>query len=74
MRLVDRQAEQAELGKLAPVGAAETFGLLHRIATALERVLGRNKAADRFLQQALFFAELEIHGYSPSIILAMMFF
>ena len=58
------QPEPAEIGKLAPDVAAETFSGLQDGATLLEGIPAGDEAACRVAEQPLFFGKREIHRSS----------
>src|SRR6202022_317029 len=61
VRLVERQAEQAEGGVVLPRRAAEAARLLHKSFALLEVVAVLERALDAVLEQPLLLAELEVH-------------
>src|SRR5262249_47956843 len=63
--LLERQAEQAEVGVLFPQRAAEAARLFHIGLALLEIVAVLEQALDAALEQPLFFAELEVHLLRP---------
>ena len=69
MLFLEGQAQQAELGELAPQLARKAVRLLRVFAPGLEVVVLAQQPLDAVLQQPLLVAELEIHfpGLSPPI-------
>ena len=71
--LLDRQAEQAELGIARPERLAPAAGVAQQRAALLEAVLVGQQPGDAVGQQALVVGKVEVH-YSPSTALFRMFF
>ena len=72
MLLLERQAEQSEIGVLLPRLAAPTVGFYEVLLALLELVLVGDQSLDAVLEQALLVGEIEVHGQRPNIALATM--
>src|SRR5262249_27647865 len=70
--LGQRDRQRAEIGELAPEIAAEAGVGGDDVLALVELVAALEQPRERVAQLVLLLGEVEVHGYSPSMCLAMM--